>query len=585
MKKKYLTVLYLLFLFLLISCGDRTVPDPPVLTDRWQTVYDTEAEGISKKWYLSFPGAKFYGSTWDDWRLKNAPYRWHRQYFRVAELDSNAYYHLVCNTIAGTSLFWLNGQLLDQVEFSDSHAMDITTLLKQNEQNELIIRNEYKADLFGIHEISIKKSIEQHEIDRKQADHSSMPFYQTPPGYIDDLIVYKVFIRNLSPSASFTGLQNSISRLNQLGINMLWLMPVHPVGERNKSGSIGSPYAVRDHFTTNENYGSIPQFGSMRAMLHRNNMKLIIDAPVGQTSSDHPWVKEYPDFYRQNEKGEFLSPEGLKGKDIYALNYDNATLRQRMYSYFDFWSRHGVDGFSCYRSADIPGDFWEDLRDDFNEEKRDPFLLAGNGEASQMIHGMNAVLGWDLYHAFTAIAKGEADASKIGSMLAKEMQIYPEGTRVVHFAENHDTPRAMNILGGKDHHLALFVIFTAPGIPMIFNGEELNDPPFMQLNSKTDVNWYNIHWPTYNLISKLTRLRKSSSVLTRGNLRQIADTKAVGGFSRRYRNETWFILVNYSNTEQIYQCEAKTTVFSDGESGVIRDGRVLLKPKGYCIVK
>ena len=198
---------------------------------------------------------------------------------------------------------------------------------------------------------------------------------------------------------------------------------------------------------------------------------------------------------------------------------------------------------------------------------------------------MNAVPGWDLYHAFTAIAKGEAGASGIGAILAKEMQIYPEGTRVLHFAENHETPRAMNNLGSKDHHLALFVIFTAPGIPMIFNGEELNDPPFMNLNRKTDVNWYNIHWPTYNLISSLARFRKSSPVLPRGNLSQIADTKSVGGFSRRYRNETWFILVNYSDTEQIYQCDVKTTVFSDGESGVIRDGRVLLKAKGYCIVK
>ncbi|MBW6458751.1 MAG: hypothetical protein K0B52_06275, partial [FCB group bacterium] len=189
------------------------------------------------------------------------------------------------------------------------------------------------------------------------------------------------------------------------------------------------------------------------------------------------------------------------------------------------------------------------------------------------------------YHAFRAISKGEADATAIGAVLAKEKQDYPEGTRVLHFTEDHSTQRAVRDLGVDDYHLALFIIFTSPGIPMIFNGEELIDPPMMNLYNKTDVNWYRIHWPTYNHISQLARFRKSSPVLTRGDLRQIADTKAVGGFSRRFRNETWYILFNYSDTEQIYQCDVRTTVFSDGSSEVIRNGRVRLKPKGYCIVK
>jgi glycosidase len=585
MKKSLLLFLSLIVLLSISACSEKKISDPPQLTERWQTVYDTEAEGISENWYINFPVSNFFGSTWDDWRLKNARYRWHRQSFRVAELDSTAFYLLECHTVAGPSLLWLNGEFLDQVEFTDHYVMDITSLLKANTINELVIRNEYKTDSFGIHKISIEKSPEAVQQVKKTRDYTSMPLYHRPPAYIDDLIIYKVFMRNLSPSATFTGLQNSISRLNQLGMNMVWLMPVHPIGEKNRSGTLGSPYAVRDHFTTNENYGSLPQFNSMRSMLHRNNMKLILDAPAGQTAADHTWVTDYPAYYRRNERGEFLAPGGGKGKDIFALDYENANLRQRMFTYFDFWTRQGADGFFCHGSADIPGEFWQDLRDRYNQEGNNPLLLAGSNEADHMLYGMNAVPGWDLYHAFRAIAKGEADATAIGTVLAKEKQEYPDGTRVFHFTENHDTPRAVRDLGVDEHHLALFIIFTAPGIPVIFNGEELIDPPLMDLNNKTDVNWYRIHWPTYNLISQLARFRKSSPILTRGDLRQIADTKAVGGFSRRFRNETWYILFNYSDTEQIYQCDVRTTVFSDGSSEVIRNGRVRLKPKGYCIVK
>ena len=143
----------------------------------------------------------------------------------------------------------------------------------------------------------------------------------------------------------------------------------------------------------------------------------------------------------------------------------------------------------------------------------------------------------------------------------------------------------MTELGVSDHFLALFTIFTAPGIPSIYCGEELRNPPKFSMVSKTDVNWYNIHWPTYNLITELAKFRKESPVLTRGDFHRIADTKVIGGFSRRYRNETWFVLMNYSNTEQSYQIDVKSTVFSDGVSGVEREGKVKLKAKGYCIVK
>ena len=585
MKNIYNLLTLFVLVFLAASCTQQPVADPPILSNKWATVYDTDAEGISQVWFKEFPSSRFSGSTWDDWQIKNARYRWHKQSFKVGKLDSTASYLLTCNTIASTSLIWLNGDFLDQVDFTDSYAIKICNYLHENTYNEIIIRNEYKEDSFGILDLKIIKASPDTTISNKKYDYYSMPLYHEPASYVDNLILYEAYIRNMSPSGTFTGLENTISRLKQLGVNMVWLMPIHPIGREDKMGTLGSPYAVRNYFTTNSRYGSLSQFSSMRSMLHRNKIKLIIDAVVNQTASDHPWVSDYPTYYQQDDDGKLLAPPGSDRKDVLALNYDNENLRTRIISYFDFWFEQGVDGFRCNGSDDIPRDFWQDVRDHFKENNIDPFLLAGSDDPEHVLFGMDAVVGWDLYYTFTDIANGEANASSIGKTLANEIKKYPRKTKVLHFAENHETARATKALGTMDHHLALFTIFTAPGIPMIYCGEELNDPTYMSLYDKTDINWYKIHWPTYNLISKLSRFRTSSPILTKGDLHQIADTKSVGGFSRRYRNETWFILMNYSENEQMYQCDVKTTVFSDGTSGVVRNGRVRLKPKGYCIVK
>ena len=256
-----------------------------------------------------------------------------------------------------------------------------------------------------------------------------------------------------------------------------------------------------------------------------------------------------------------------------------------MESYLDFLLEQGVDAFRLDGSEHLPHDFFQELRDHFTLNGLDPLLIADGTKAEHVLFGLDAVDGDALYETFRDISAGRANATDIGRTLFNEVNDYPEGSKVIHYAERHDTPRAMDVLGDNDHHLALFTIFTAPGIPSIYCGEELRNPPNFSLYDKTEVNWYNIHWPTYNLISQLAKFRKESPILTHGDLHRIADTQSIGGFSRRYRNETWFVLMNYSNREQSYQIAVKSPVFSDGTSGVVQNGRVKLKAKGYCIVK
>ena len=582
MKNKKTLILLLIIITAFISCSDRTVADPPLLTDKWITVYDSEAAGISEAWYIEFPNTNFSGSTWDDWQMPNARYRWHKQRFRVGSIDSLASYSLEFSTIASPSLIWLNGILLDQLTFAETSSVDISGMLVSDDYNEIVIRNEYKEESFGINKLNIAKNADR--MTRKTVnDYYTMPLYHDLPTYTHDLIIYEAYVRQFS-GGNFTALQNMSSRLDQLGVNMVRLLPIHPIGRSQKVGELGNPYAVRDYFTTNSRYGSMTQFSSLRSMLHRNRIKLMLDAPISASSVDHSWVRDYKNYYKQ-EDGKMIQPAGYKHDDIFAFDLTDESLKRRLESYFDFWLEQGVDAFRLDGSENMPEDFLQELRDHLTLNGEEPILIADGTKPEHLLFGLDAVDGDALYETFRDIRNGKAGANAIGKTLFNEIKSYPEGSKIIHYAENHETGRAMDVFGVNDHHLALFTIFTAPGIPSIYCGEELRDPPEFSLYNKTDVNWYNINWPTYNLITKLAKFRKESPILTRGEFHRIADTKVIAGFSRRYRNETWFVLMNYSNKEQNYQIDVKSTIFSDGTSGVVQNGRVKLKAKGYCIVK
>lgn len=567
----------LLLLGLFSACTKKGAADPPVLSHKWITVYDDKAEGISKEWFLDFPGGNISGSTWDDWQIKNARYRWHKQSFYMGVPDSSAHYFLKCSMIAGKNLVWINGELLDELNISTEVLLDITNHLKAEDYNNIVIRSEFQEDAFGINKVEIiKGSAKDAALPAEQRDYSEMPLYDMPPSYANGLVIYQADIRHMSDAANLSGFRNTISRLDQLGVNMVWLKPLHPVGNKNRRGQWGSPYAVKDHFLIHPTYGDLSDFNSIITLLKRYKIRTMLELVPGQSSADHAWISDYPDYYKN---------DGKASSDIKKFNFDSGALQKRMFSYFDFWLERGPDAFCCYDSHTIPGIFWQDLRDHFQSLGKDPFMLADAADPEMMLNGFNAVQSASLHDTFKAIANKESDASAIGSVLAEEMRRYPEGTLVLHYTENDKTERAAELLGEKGHHLALFTIFSAPGIPMLYCGEELINPPKLDPYNKTEMNWYHIHWPTYNLISKLSKLRRSSAVLTRGNFSQIADTKSIGGFMRSYKGETWFVLMNYSDKTQIYQCDVRSTVFSDGVSGLIQNGRVQLQPYGYCIVK
>ena len=494
---------------------------------------------------------------------------------------------MIMDSIQGSNLLWINGKFVDKtVAFKNRKVINISKYLKPNSDNCFITRNANNLQNGGgINSIWITKAKNGKKIFHNVNIKKKMTLNHMPPAYHDSLIIYETFIRSISPNGTFDGMYYKIPYLKQLGINMVWLMPIHPIGKINRKGSLGSPYSVRNYFGTNNNYGTKKQFNIMNKRMKQNNIKLIIDAVINHTAWDNSLIYKHPKYYTKNSNNKIISPLTTNWTDVADLNYDNVELSEYMLSYFDYWLNDmQIDGFRCDVSEMVPMDFWNELRENFKANSIKPFMLAEGTKTDNLTSGFDAVYGWDLYYAFQNIHSNPTKTNEIYEVLNTEFNIYPEESEVMHFAENHDTPRAAKSLGNNDHNLALFFIFTAPGIPMIYCGEELGNTQKLNLFEKTTINWRVKNRKTYNLVKDLTSLRISSKELIKGNINKINDVDFIAGFSRTYNNSTWNIIGNYDSVPHLYECSPNSIIYSDDETKIIENG-ILLSAKGYCIFK
>src|ERR671911_699310 len=156
--------------------------------------------------------------------------------------------------------------------------------------------------------------------------------------------IYEVFVRDFSPAGTFRGVIEGLDRIQSAGANVIWLMPIYPIGTLNRKGTLGSPYAVKDYRAVNPAYGTEADFRALVEAAHSRGMKLILDFVPNHTSPDNAWVKEHPDYYVRDERGELTVPRDDKGKltdwtDVSQLDYKNPKLRQAMIANMQYWLR------------------------------------------------------------------------------------------------------------------------------------------------------------------------------------------------------------------------------------------------------
>lgn len=386
-----------------------------------------------------------------------------------------------------------------------------------------------------------------------ERDFSKQQARANVPAWARDGVVYEIFTRNFSEAGTFNAVTAQLDRLQELGVNILWLMPIHPSGQEKKKGTVGSPYAVRDFYAVNPDYGTKEDFKRLVAEAHKRKMKVIIDVVANHTAWDSVMMRT-PGFHTRDAGGRVVAPDP-GWIDVADLNYENAALRDYMIEMLKVWLReYDLDGFRCDVAWMVPTDFWERARVELERIKPDIFLLAEASEPDLMLKAFDADYAWPFFHAVVGVATGSTPATQVRAAWEEERRKFPRGSLHLRFTDNHDERRAVVEFGRRGALAASTLILTLDGIPLIYNGMEAGDTTESgdpALFEKMPIFWAIARRrPEYpRFYKKMIALRRAHAALTRGEVAWLrnSDERRVVSYARRAGGEEFLVAINFSN--------------------------------------
>jgi cyclomaltodextrinase / maltogenic alpha-amylase / neopullulanase len=393
---------------------------------------------------------------------------------------------------------------------------------------------------------------------------------RSAPAWLHEAVVYEVFPRAFSKEGNFAGVTAQLDRLKDLGVTIVWLMPIHPLGELKAKGSIGSPYAVRDYDAIDPAYGTPDDFKRLIAAAHQRGMKVFIDIVANHTAWDSVLIGKHPDWYTHDKAGRIVPPNP-DWVDVADLDYSKPALRQYMTQMMVRWARdYQLDGFRCDYAAGVPRDFWESARQELDRARPGIVLLAESDEPGFLQRAFEFDYAWDFYHVVSDAIEGEVPVSQVRAVWEKAAALYPRGAVRLRFSDNHDQLRATGQFGLPAAMAASALMFTLDGVPLLYNGMEIGDntesaAPALFEKAPIDWNFAERRPQVAPFYRALAQLRRGHPALTRGAVRWLGndDEKRVLSFERAAAGETLVVVVNLSS--QPYTGVLKT------EPGTYRD--------------
>lgn len=422
-------------------------------------------------------------------------------------------------------------------------------------------------------------------------DRTANPFPHAP-AWITDQTVYEVNLRQFSPEGNVEGLRKQLPRLKELGVGTLWIMPIHPIGVEGRTGKLGSPYAVKDYIAFNPELGTLEQFKSLVDQAHRMGMYVIMDWVAPHTALDHGWVRQHPVWYNRDANNKLVPPLPA-WKDVAGLNYQSKELRSAMIAAMSYWVRDvGVDGFRCDSAEFVPLDFWVEARDALRKIKP-VFMLAEGNKPELMNYAFDAAYAWDLPTNMEGIAKGGKTVNDLKNFLTADAKVVPAGERRLNFTTNHDK----NAFEGTTGELlgdgvAAFAVlsFTAPGIPLIYNGEEAGNDRRLSLFDKDPITWRtHALAKLYPQLAELRRNNLACSASATAARLQLVDSNLNGSvliFRREAEGDSILVVLNLDAQParvRVPNAIDKMSVVVSSDSSTIQDGELSLQPWGFRV--
>jgi glycosidase len=413
------------------------------------------------------------------------------------------------------------------------------------------------------------------------------------PTWLRDGVIYEIFPRNFSAEGNFNGITARLDELKDLGVNILWLMPIHPIGEKMKKGTIGSPYAVRDYFGINPDYGTEADLKRLVAEAHKRGLKVIIDIVANHTAWDSVMM-QHPEFYKQNAAGKIIPPVP-EWTDVAGLNYENPKLREYMIGMLKHWidpKTFDLDGFRCDVATMVPTSFWEEARAELSKVKPDIMMLAEASKPDLMVKAFDSDYSWPLHATLNKVLLEGAPASDLRRSWEESRRQFPKGSLHMRISDNHDEARAVARFGVRGALAASVLMFCLDGVPLLYNGMEVGDATESgdpALFEKLPVYWHPKERPPLrNIYKELIHLRQQYPAFRNDNTVWLhnSDEADLVTFMRMDNKDEFVVAINLSNrpivgwVEVMHDQEFKLIKFSSMKD-VPQNGFPMFRLNGF----
>ncbi len=305
----------------------------------------------------------------------------------------------------------------------------------------------------------------------------------THPAWSAQATIYEVNIRQYTPEGTLAAFTREIPRLKRLGVDILWIMPVQPIGRKNRKGSLGSYYSIADYRAINPEFGTMADFRDLVTSAHKQGLKVILDWVPNHTAFDHPWTTAHPDFYTHNADGSISVARNNDGTltdwtDVADLDYENPAMRQAMIGELRWWvDSTGIDGFRQDVAWGVPHSFWKEVHDTFRPSHPDLFFLA-EAEDAALHESFDATYTWEMHHLLNAIAQGKKGFGELTAYFERQVKTYNPGAFRMSFTSNHDENSWQGTefeRMGSNHQAAFILAATLQGsFPLLYTGQEVS---------------------------------------------------------------------------------------------------------------
>lgn len=334
--------------------------------------------------------------------------------------------------------------------------------------------------------------------------------------WVYDATIYEVNVRQYTTEGTFSAFEEHIPRLQELGVDILWFMPIQTIGEVERKGTLGSYYSIQNYTEVNGEFGTLQDFKSVVDKAHASGMKVILDWVANHTSRDAVWL-ENEDWYVTDSDGKIVAP--YDWSDVAKLNYNNEDMRDAMVQSMLWWVHEtDIDGFRCDVANEVPTDFWLSVTDSLKAIKPNIFMLAEAEEPELNNKAFDAYYAWDFHHKMNMVAKGEGNVDSLRLSLNKMNSRFDDRAIPMYFTSNHDE----NSWNGTEFErmgdaVSIFAALTyvLPGMPLIYNGQEVGFNRRLEFFEKDNIDWSDSgsKFQFTDLYVQLNAFKKSNSAL------------------------------------------------------------------------